>query len=108
MKKMNPIATFFAGLLLASTLAFTAIYEPSKATAEVDRIEGLYIFTNSLPVKEYEVLGTAKVTFAGSGQYTAVREKLIKKAKKEYPEGNGLIFFFVNGGTDRAEVIKFK
>jgi hypothetical protein len=109
MKKLNPITAFVAGLLLAGTLAFTAIYEPSKATAEVDRIEGVYIFTNSLPVMEYEVVGKVKASISfGSGQYTDVRSLLIKKCKKEYPEANGLIMYFVDGGTDRAEAIKFK
>lgn len=110
MKKLNPITTFCAGLLLAGTLAFTAAtYEPSKATAEVDRIEGIYVFTNSLPVMEYESVGNVKVTFSmGSGQYSDIRSKLIRKVKKEYPQANGIIMYFTDGGSDRAEAIKFK
>lgn len=85
------------------------MYEPKNATAEVDTYEGVYVFTDSKPVKEYDYLGTVKIGFTvGSGQYQDLRDKLIKKAKKEYPSCQGLLFNFKDGGADKADVIKFK
>lgn len=80
-----------------------------KGLAEVNRVEGYYIFTDSKPVQDYEYLGTIKggVTFT-SGQYEPVRNVLIRKAKKRYPKADGLILHLKDGGTDRADAIYFK
>ncbi len=98
------------GVTLTSLLALTvASYEPRSSTAEVDQIQGYCIFINAKPVKEYKYIGTVKsVMTLGSGQFQDVRDKLIRKAKKEYPEGDGLIFNFHDGGTDKCDVIKIK
>ncbi len=92
--------------------AFTSIkFEATKGTAEVNQIQGLYIFTDSKPVKEYEYLGTVKtssVVSVGSTQYQPVRDKMIKKLKKDFPEADGAIFFFNNGSSDKCDAIKFK
>ncbi len=98
------------GVTLTSLLALTvASYEPRNSTAEVDQIQGYCIFINAKPVKEYKYIGTVKsVMTLGSGQFQDVRDKLIRKAKKEYPEGDGLIFNFHDGGTDKCDVIKIK
>jgi len=83
-------------------------YVVSKKTAEVTSIQNLKIFTDCEPVMEYEYLGTVKVRLAVTGQYSELREILIKNAKKEYPQAEGIILHLVNGGTDKADVIKFK
>jgi hypothetical protein len=44
----------------------------------------------------------------GSGQFQDVRDVLLKKLKKEYPQANGVIFNFHDGGTDKCDAIKFK
>lgn len=77
--------------------------------AEVNQVQGFYIFVDSKPVQEYEYLGTVKsgLTFS-SGQYQSIRDILVKKARKEYPLGNGIIFHFHDGGTDKADIVKFK
>jgi len=100
------IILFIIFLLLVS---FTANYEPRNSTAEVEQVQGCYIFIDSRPVKEYKYLGTCKYTIAwvGSGQYQDVRNRLIKRIKKEYPEADGIIFHFHDGGEDRADAIKF-
>lgn len=77
--------------------------------AEVEQIQGFYVFIDSKPVQEYEYLGTVKSSMnLISSQYQSIRDALIKKARKEHPSGNGIIFHFSNGGTDKADVIKFK
>lgn len=97
-------------LLVAIVIIFSAFKTLNKNNiAEVEQIQGFYVFVDSKPVAEYEYLGTVKnsVSFS-SGQYQSVRDILIKKARKEYPLGTGIIFHFHNGGTDKADVIKFK
>jgi len=83
-------------------------YRVSKKTAEVFTIENLKVFTDCEPVLEYEYLGTVSKIFALSGQYEPLRNAIIQKAKKNYPTAEGIIFHFVNGGIDKADVIKFK
>lgn len=102
--KSTHILFLMAALLLASS--FKIAYDATNKTAEVAKVDGLYIFTDSEPVKAYTKLGSVTVTF-GSPQYSEVRDKLIKKALKEHPSADGLILYFHTGKADRAEAIKF-
>lgn len=82
-----------------------------KSAAKARQVEGLYIFSDCQPAGDYEVLGTVKRTGAvsfKSAQYESVRDILIKRAKQDYPMGEGLILDLRDGGTDKADVIKFK
>jgi len=107
MKKL--ILGSIIGIILSTTVAFTlANYEPKKSTGEVEQMQGLYIFTDSKPVLEYEYLGTVKASMGMDSQYQGVRDKLVKKAKKDYPDADGLIMQFKSGGTDKCDAIKFK
>lgn len=93
----------------AISLATITITDNDKAKAEVNQLQGVYVFTDSKPIKEYDYLGTVKNTFTmGSGQYQPLRDKLIKKLKKDFPTADGAIFYFNNGSTDRCDAIKFK
>jgi hypothetical protein len=83
-------------------------YMVSKKTAEVERFQNLYVFTDSTPVLEYDYLGTVSSAMTLSGQYESVRNSLIKSAQKKYPQCDGIILHLVNGGVDKADVIKFK
>ncbi len=109
---MNRVAGYFVIAFVALiTLAMrTNFYDVKKGTAEVEQYQGLYVFTDSKPVSEYEYLGTVKLTFriGNSGQYQSVRDVMIKKCKKDYPQADGIIMIFKDGGTDRADAIKFK
>ncbi len=95
-------------LILISLVAFKSL--SNKNLAEVNQVQGFFLFVDSKPVQEYEYLGTVKVTAwnVSSEQYQGVRDGLIKRARKEFPNGDGMIFNFNNGGTDQADVIKFK
>lgn len=81
----------------------------NKNQAKVSQYQGLYLFVDCEPIKETKYLGsvTSKITFS-SAQYTSLRDKLIKKCKSDFPEAKGLIFKFVNGGTDTGDAIKFE
>lgn len=93
--------------MLASS--FKIAYDATNKTAEVNKVDGLFVFTDSQPVKEYEKLGEVKnVISMGGAQYSDLRDKLIKKAKKEHPTADAVILYFHTGSTDRAEVVKFK
>lgn len=78
------------------------------ALARVNKVIGLYIFTDCEPVNEYEILGRVKTSFGFATQYQSVRDKLIRRAVRKHPNADGMIFSFSTGGTDRAAVIKFK
>jgi len=83
--------------------------------AIVNKIQGFYIFTDSQPIADYDVIG--EITTAGhkdddirnsGGQYQPVRDYLIKSARQVNYTADGLILSLVNGGTDKAVIIKFK
>ncbi len=90
--------------------AFTSIsYEMKSSTAEVEQVQGLYIFTNAKPVKDIVYLGTVEVSGrVKNPQYTNVRDALIELAKKNYPTGTALVLSLNAGGVDKADVIQFK
>jgi len=100
---------FFALAIFMLATSFKIAYDATNKTAEVNKVDGVYVFTDSQPVKDYEKLGEVKnVISMGSGQYSDLRDKLIKKAKKEYPNTEAVILYFHTGSADRAEAIKFK
>lgn len=82
--------------------------------AEVNKINGFYIFVDSKPVGDYELLGEVKVdetdkeVLKSGGQYSAIRDNIIKNARSANYSADGLIFQYINGGTDKAVIIKFK
>lgn len=106
MKKQ--VMALITGVALMLSLAFRTVnYEPKASTAEVEQMEGLYIFTDSKPVKDFEYLGSEKVTLMlGTPSYKDIRDKLIKKVKKEYPGANAIVLHF--GTTDKADAIRIK
>jgi hypothetical protein len=102
----NLALTLIAGLLIGICTS----YEPVEATAEVEKYQGLYMFIESEPVLEYELLGTVKLGVTWIGTIDEIKERMTKKAKKKFPEGDGLIFYLAGSGLgdDFADVIKFK
>jgi len=104
MNRVLLLLAFVAVVCIGSTL------DKSHNLAEVNELQGVKIFTDSRPVAEYTYLGTIKLTLAfTSGQYEPIRDLLIKKARKKYGNSfDGLILELRDGGTDKADVIKFK
>ena len=83
--------------------------------ATVNKIQGFYIFTDNQPQAEYDVIGEVTTTghndndIKNSGaQYQPVRDYLIKTARQVNYTADGLILSLINGGTDKAVIIKFK
>lgn len=97
-----------AGMSLTALLSFATTYEVKDTTAEVKKIQNVVVFTDCVPVKEYEVIGTASFTFfslKSEGKHSTVLRRLVEKAKEKYPEAEGFIY---NVEDQNAEVIKFK
>ena len=103
---------FIGSLLGISTLTLVAFkvvnYTPKAATAEVNKIRGLYIFSDSNPVMPYDSIGTLSIGFVTGTQYESVRENLIKRTKNKYPNANGIIMIFDKKGIDKCIAIKLK
>ena len=76
--------------------------------ARANKVQGLYVFTDCDPVNDYEVVERESVSFGFKSDYQSIRDKLIKKALKDVPDADGVIFTFSTGGSDKAAVIKFK
>lgn len=100
-------------ILLALCLFVSLISFGQKNLADVNKIKGFYVFVDSKPVSEYESLGEVKVDekdaeVKKSPQYQIIRDNLIKNARTANYTADGLILTFVNGGVDKAEIIKFK
>jgi len=94
-------------VLLALTcfiISFTKI-EINKTAATVQQNSNLSIFSFCKPVAKYDILGSVKVPAICSDKSGDRIEILIKRCKKDYPSGEGLI---VNDFFGVAEVIKFK
>lgn len=107
---MKKTLIFAMGMALTTLFAFKTMYDAKKNTAEVMQIEGIYIFTDSKPVMEYEYLGTIETSVLGMcNQYNCLRDKAITKTKKEYPASEGIIISFnKEKGNAKCDVIKFK
>jgi len=101
------IAVLFAAGI--SLLAFNTIEDIKKNYAVVNQQNGLYIFSDCMPLKPYTFLGEVKSSTGGFGsaQYTNVKLRLLKNAKKKYPQADGIILRLTTGAADRADVIKF-
>ena len=100
--------TVLCSLLILSTFSFG-----QKNQSVVNKIKGFYVFVDSKPSAEYESLGEVKVDendpeVKKSAQYQIIRDNLIKNARAANYTADGIILTFVSGGTDKAEIIKFK
>lgn len=100
---------FICGFFLTALSAFSVVeYKVKLNTAEVNQLQGLYIFSDCKPILDYDYLGTVKSTITFDGQYQSVRDKLIERTKEKYPNADGIILNLKAGRTDRCDVIKFK
>lgn len=89
-------------------MSFTVIsdYRVEKKTAEVRQVEGIYVFFCAEPVVEYKYLGTAKPKMVMDDNTDTRLYAIIKRAKKDYPECEAIIFRNLDLGS--ADCIKFK
>lgn len=105
-------------LLFASLLFFSINSLAQSNIAIVKKIQGLYIFSDNEPIADYSVFGEISISAAESqsdidikssmAHYQAVRDFLIKKTRMSNSFADGIILSLVDGGTDKAIIIKFK
>jgi hypothetical protein len=103
---MNKILTL---IVLVSLLAFSS-EETGNDIAKVSNTSNMYIFVDSKPVNDYQIIGVVKARVAVSGVgYSDIKEKLVDSAKKMYPSAEGLILRLGSSGSlSYADVIIFK
>jgi hypothetical protein len=100
---------FLFGISLSALLAFkVSTFEPTSSTGEVNKIDGLNVFTDCTPVLPYDSIGTLEISFILDTQYESIRSSFIKKAKKKFPNADGLILNLNKKGLDKCVVIKMK
>ncbi len=102
---------YFIGLLfgISITILFAfkvANYLPNASTAEVNKIKGLYIFTDCKPVMPYDSIGTVEIGFISDTQYESIRGNLIKRTRNKFPNADGLIMKFDKKGIDKCIAIR--
>lgn len=103
------ILSAITGLSLASVFDVNSgKHEIKNSTAEVNQMEGFYIFTDSKPVSPYDSLGVVTTGFMTGTQYNSIKKNLVKRARKRYPDADGLILQSKNTSVDRCIVLKFK
>jgi hypothetical protein len=103
------LLSFILGVCLSTIFAFKAFrYEPNISTAEVSKIEGFYIFTDSKPVMPYDSLGVVELGFVNGTQYESIRANLVKRARKKYADADGLILYLNKKDIDKCLVVRFK
>jgi hypothetical protein len=100
---------FLSGVIFTSLFAFSSVaYNAKHGQAQVNFIEGFHVFTDSRPKQSYDSLGVVEIGFITGTQYESIRNNLIKNARKEYPNADGIIIQLDKKGVDKCLVIKFK
>ncbi len=103
---MKKILTVLIVLAITS-LSFKSYEDYKKSDAKVNQAEGIYIFLESTPLKEYEVLGTVKKTgIVWSGQPNEMFRTILRRARRDYPNCDAVIFDDIQ--MTHATCIKFK
>ncbi len=93
--------------IILALIITTAAFCQDKGTSTTSiRIQGVYIFIESEPNTEYEILKTERYRVDFGNDPSKDFEKVIKKAKKDFPELDALIFRL--NKKRRADLIKFK
>lgn len=98
---------FVAGILSISLLSFKVAEQMAeKSSAKVEQIKGVYVFTNSKPIREYEYLGSFEPKVVPSKRTKTIIEFMITKGTEKYPQADGIIF--KDDELVEADLIKFK
>lgn len=101
-------------LLIATAMSICAFAQENNV-ARVNTHNGVYVFNDCEPVSKYEVIGEITINNIpveerayASSQYQGLRDIFIKTAKIVNHQVEGIILTLINGGIDKAYIIKFK
>ncbi len=100
------ISMVSVGMGRATMIKFTNPSE-DKYLAKVNSHYGVLVFIDCKPVNHYVYLGRIDNAGGMNPNYETLRDKLINKSKKKYPDLQAIIPYFSTGGKDPADVIKF-
>ena len=104
---MKSFFTVISCFVIIALFAFKPSEQFKKDYASVNRISGLYVFIESKPMADYDVVGTVKKTgLVWNGRGKEMLDILIRRAQKDYPDCDGIIFDDIM--MDHATCIKFK
>lgn len=96
-------------LLVCMVSSFAVMAQDcDKKMARVYRHNGLLIFTDCEPVSDYEVVDHVKSAISWDGQYSGIKDKLVRKALSDNPTADGIILSMTSAAADKAVVIRFK
>ena len=99
-------------LLLLMTFLFLAFtftqQEPKERTATIKKYDGYYLYWDSKPTDDYEVIGMLDASGGASGAYEARRRYFIRKTQKKYAHADAIYYDPDITGKFRAFAIKFK
>ena len=103
---------------IVALFAFNAVSRPENlSAANVEQVQGIYIFTDSKPVASYKYIETIKSKSVQPGtdplgkpigncfcdlSYTGLRDDFIRQAKKKYKTANAMI---INAAEGKADLI---
>jgi len=100
-----------SALLLLCLLTLTVTFSQetnsnnSKNHGSVEMAEGMNVFLQARPSSNFKVLGDVKKTgLVWSGKPKEMYRIILRRAKKDYPEADGIIFEDID--MDHATVIK--
>jgi hypothetical protein len=103
------LISFLSGVVLTVLLSFKVEdYVTNFSIAEVLKVNELCIFTDSRPLMAYDTLGIMELGFISDTQYESIKTHFMKRARKQYPDADGLILQFKRKGLDNCVVIKFR
>lgn len=92
-------------LILAGALIFFAFKFETRNLGKVEQRNGLFIFAFSMPTARYQILGAINMPeIVTSNKASTNLETAIKRARKQYPECNGIMF--LNDNLNKVEAIK--
>ena len=105
---------FLAFIVCVLLFSFTGHYDVKSNTAEANQYDGIYVFSDCQPVREYTVLGSVKPGGRGmmavglkSQEYNDMRSTMIDRCKENYPTAEAIIVH-MQPGNRYADAIKFK
>ena len=99
--------TYLLLLVILFSINSNAQTQSKKDIASVEQAQGMYVFLQSKPLAEYDVLGTVKKTgLVWTGSPKEMYRTLLRRAKKDFPNCDGIIFEDID--MEHATCVKFK
>lgn len=93
-------------ILLFLLLVFSSFQSSTTRTANVEPVNGIYIYFHSRPAEQYDYLDTYTIQIAMTGKPEELINMMLNKVRKKYPEANGIII--TSDELDQCDIIKLK